>query len=128
MLRETKNSAVSVDADDYTKSTWHQGSILDDTDYDRGRTVSEENPTVLLTSDPDQSISLPSYPDFSSYEEEEEASNETDVWCGGVVQADVNVATNFWAGLMNVTVTHPVLGTDFGLVPTVTYQGKQVRT
>jgi hypothetical protein len=123
VLRETKNFGEPVDADDYTRSTWHQGSVLDDTDYDQDRAMSEENPTIILTSDSDQSISLPSYPDFLSYEEEE-ASNETNWWCGDVMRADVKVATNLWPGLFNVTVTHPLFRTDSGLVRAVTYQGK----
>jgi hypothetical protein len=123
VLRETKDLRETPDADDYTKDTWRQGSILDDADYNQDRTVSEENPTIILTSDSDQSISLQSYPGFLSYEEEE-GDNKTDSWCGGVLSADVKVVTNLWSGLINVTVMHPLFRTDVGLVRVVTYQGK----
>jgi hypothetical protein len=115
--RETDKDLTETDDD----RSWHQGGILDDTDNDKDITMSEDSPTVILTSDPDKAIT--SSAGFSSYEEEE-ASNETSSWCGGGVKADVKVATNLWAGLINTTVMHPLFRTDYGLVRGITYQGK----
>jgi hypothetical protein len=123
VLKEAKNLGEHFDVDYYQRGTWHQGGILDDTEYDQDRIMSEDDPTIILTSDSDQLISLPTYTDFSSYEEEEE-SNGTKSWCDGVMRADVEVATNQWGGLINVSVLHPLFRTDIGLVRALTYQGK----
>jgi len=112
-----------AEADDFTRS-WHQGGVLDSVDDDQDHAVSEENPTIILTSNSEQSMSLPSLADFSSYDEEE-ASNGTDFWCGGNLRAEAKVVTNQRAGLINVTVMHPLFRTDFGLVRGVIYQGKR---
>lgn len=115
---------VSREANDDDTRSWHQGGILDDKDNDDVITISEDDPTVILSSDTDKAISLTSSADFSSYEEQE-ANNETASWCGGGVKADVEVATDLWVGLINVTVLHPLFRTDYGLVRGVTYQGKR---
>jgi hypothetical protein len=107
-----------TETDDDTRS-WHQGGVLDDKDNDEINTMSEDNPNIILTSDTDKAMSL-----SSSYEEQE-ANNETGSWCGGGVKADVEVATNVWDGLINVTVMHPLFRADHGLVRGVTYQGKR---
>jgi hypothetical protein len=121
--RETNKDLTETDDD---TRNWHQGGILYDKDNDDVITISEDNPTVVLSSDTERVISLTSSADFSSYEEEE-ANNETGSWCGGGVKADVEVATALWVGLINVTVWHPLFRTDQGLVRGVTYQGKRAQ-
>jgi hypothetical protein len=113
----------STETDDDTRS-WHQGGILDDKDNDGINTMSEDNPNIILTSDTDKTMSLTSSVHLSSYQEQE-ANNETGSWCGGGVKADVEVATDVWVGLINVTVMHPLFRTDYSLVRGVTYQGKR---
>jgi len=122
--KETKEDLNKLDEADYDSKTWHQGGILGNMDEDRDRPMLEENPTIILSSDPDDSISLPTSIDFSSYEEEE-ASNETGSWCGSDLKTDINAATSQWAGLINVTVVHPIFRTDYGLVHGITYEGKR---
>lgn len=123
MPKVTKEDWNKPDETDYDSKTWHQGGILGNMDEDRDRTMLEENPTMILSSDPDDSISLPTSIDFSSYEEEE-VSNETGSWCGSDWKTDINVATSQWVGLINVTVAHPLFRTDYGLVHGITYEGK----
>jgi hypothetical protein len=115
--RETNKDLTETDDD----TRWHQGGILDDKDNDDVIRISEDNPTVILSSDTEKAIS--SSAEFASYEEQE-ANNETGSWCGGGVKADVDVATSLWIGLINVTVLHPLFRTEYGLVRGVTYQGK----
>jgi len=124
MPKETKEDWNKLDESDYDSKTWHQGGILGNMDDDRDRAILEENPTIILSSDPDDSISLPTSIDFSSYEEEE-ANNETGSWCGSDWKTDIDVATSQWVGLINVTVAHPLFRTDYGLVHGITYEGKR---
>lgn len=126
MPKETKEDLDKTDEADYDSNTWHQGGFLGNVDEDRDRALLEENPTIILSSDPDDSVSLPTSIDFSSYEEEE-ASNETGSWCGSDVKTDINAAASQWAGLINVTVVHPLFRTDYGLVHGITYEGKRTR-
>ena len=120
--KETKEYLDKLDEADDSK-TWHQGGILDNMDDDRDRAMMDENPTIILSSNPEDSVSLPTSIDFSSYEEEE-ANNETDLWCGSDVLTDIHAATSQWAGLINVTVVHPLFRTEYGLVHGITYEGK----
>lgn len=124
MPREIKEDLDKLDEADYDSKTWHQGGILGNMDEDRDRAVLEENPTIILSSDPDDSVSLPTSVDFSSYEEGE-ASNQTGSWCGSDVKTDITAAASQWAGLINVTVVHPLFRTDDGLVHGITYEGKR---
>jgi hypothetical protein len=121
--KETKEDLNKLDEADYDSKTWHQGGILGNMDDDRDRAILEENPMMILSSDPDDSISLPTSIDLSSYGEEE-TSNETGSWCGSDLKADINIATSQWAGLINVTVAHSIFRTDYGLVHGITYEGK----
>jgi hypothetical protein len=123
MPKETKEDLSKLDEADYDLKTWHQGGILGNMDDDRDRAILEENPTILLSSDSDDSISLPTSIGISSYAEEE-ANNETGSWCGSDLKTDIEAATSQWAGLINVTVAHPLFRTDYGLVHGITYEGK----
>jgi hypothetical protein len=124
MSREKTDDLDKLDETQDDSESWHQGGMLGNTDDDQYRAVLEENPTILLSSDSGDLVSLPSSIGFSSYGEEE-ASNETGSWCGSDLKSDVNVAASQWAGLINVTVVHPLFRTDYGLVRGITYQGKQ---
>jgi hypothetical protein len=123
MSKDSKEDSSKLDEADYDSKTWHQGGILGNMDDDRDRAILEENPPIMLSSDSDDSISLPSSIDPSSYEEEA-ASNETASWCGSDLKTDIKAATSQWAGLINVTVAHPLFRTDYGLVYGITYEGK----
>jgi hypothetical protein len=122
--RTTKQDLDKLDEAYYDSKSWHQGDILGTMDDDHDRAMLEENPTIILSSDSDDSISFPTSVDFSSYEEEE-ANNETVSWCGSDMKADINLAASQWAGLINVTVVHPLFRTDYGLVRGITYEGKR---
>ena len=110
-------------SEDFTR-TWHQGGLLEDFEDDQDHNISEENPTIILTSDADQSMSLPSSVDFTSYEDEE--NNDTYSWCEQA-RDNVEPATELWTDLFNTTVTHPLFRTEAGLVRGIVYQGKDYR-
>ncbi|KAJ9588498.1 hypothetical protein L9F63_018154, partial [Diploptera punctata] len=79
--------------------------------------MSEESPTIILTSDSDQSMSLPSSVDFASYEDE----NDTYSWCEKV-KDNAEPAAEMWSDLFNVSITHPLFKTEAGLVRGIIYQ------
>ncbi|PSN38792.1 hypothetical protein C0J52_23231 [Blattella germanica] len=99
--RQNNNEAFELSENDEYMRGWRQGGLLDDLDEDQDHNISEDNPTIILTSDSDQSISLPSAIDFASYEDE---NNATFSLCdqGQVV---TEAATGLWSDVLNTSIS-----------------------